>query len=110
MISQLSLASAAGKHHRAIEYAVELATQMAGLTCLRPIRARVGDRLFYSWLERVHYLGTFQLSGLESDVSLSMLPRYGAGWLMGRGSEDDGSYRRCCRRQNCVSKIISYKP
>lgn len=35
----------------------------------------------------------FQLPGLESDVSLSMLPRYGAGWLTSYlcryGSEDD---------------------
>lgn len=56
MISQLSLASAAAKHHRRLSYATQVATHMAGLTCLCPIKARVGDKLCYSWLEGLHHV------------------------------------------------------
>jgi hypothetical protein len=56
---------------------LQVATHIAGLTCLCPIKARVGGKLCYSWLEGLHHV---HLPDLESCL-YRRLPRYGGGWL-----------------------------
>lgn len=61
-----------------LSYAVELATQIAGLTCLCPIRARVGDKLFYSWLEGQHHVpAPWSRDSKERHIFINVTPLWG---------------------------------